>query len=115
MLRLFLILGLLLTPLGFAEDSAPAQSTVEQQRAELLEQIEDLQRRIPKDLRTDLAIISMKLATGYCSPYRVREFEDALSALPKGKQGRFAKELTKVQSNPLWPSLEQIEGEESTP
>ena len=115
MIRAVLCFCLLLLPVYVAGDEAAEATRIEQQRDELQERIEKLQRRIPKDLQTDLAIISMKLATGYCSPYRVQEFEDELAALPKGKQRRFAKELTELQSHPLWPSLEDIEEGKETP
>ena len=113
MTRLFFLLLVLTLPSVSAADagtSAPAPA--EEQRAELLERIEDLQRRVPKDLRTDLMIISMKLSTGYCSPYRVQEFEDALDALPESKQRRFSKELAAVQSHPMWPSVEEAEAQQ---
>ena len=115
MIRAVLCFSLLLLPVSVAAEETAEQIPIEQQREELQDRIEKLQRRIPKDLQTHLAIISMKLATGYCSPYRVQEFEDELTALPKGKQRRFAKELAAVQSHPLWPSLEDIEEAKETP
>jgi hypothetical protein len=115
MIRLVLGFCLLATAVYSAEDAAKEAVPIEEQREQLQEKIEKLQRRVPKDLQTDLAIISMKIATGYCSPYRVQEFEEALAALPKGKQRRFEKELADVQAHPLWPSLDDIEAEANTP
>lgn len=85
-----------------------AGQTREDQKAELLEHIEDLQRDIPKSLRTELMIISMKLATGYCSPYRVQRFEENLAKLDAGEKRKFAEELETVRAHPLWPSMDDL-------
>jgi hypothetical protein len=88
----------------------PAQQplTPEQQREDLLERIEELQRRLPKELRRTLSMIAMKFATGHCSPYRVLAFEKQLEALDEGKQRKFAKEWEHLQLHPLWPSEEEV-------
>ncbi|MGH9628956.1 MAG: hypothetical protein ACRD7E_11580 [Bryobacteraceae bacterium] len=105
-----------------AEEKAPAEKaptedtqteetpkdTREQQKDELLDRIAKLQDKVPDELQTSLALISMKLATGYCSPYRVDRFEKRLAGLDHGEREKFAEEWKLVKEHPLWPSIEDL-------
>jgi hypothetical protein len=90
-----------------ADDPAPAETAADG-KAELLERIEKLQEEIPDELRTKLAIIAMKLATGYCSPWRVDAFEKALATVDADRREKFAEEWQLVKQHPLWPSLDDL-------
>jgi hypothetical protein len=50
----------------------------------------------------------MRIASGYCSPYPVREFEDALAALDPSAAKAFAAEWKRVKEHRLWPSTAEI-------
>lgn len=83
-------------------------------RKELLQRIDELQRKIPKELERKLLIISMKLQTGWCSPIYAKEFEDEVNKLSPGERRRFEKEWKLVRENPEWPTVASGE-EPATP
>lgn len=101
-------LAAVLSGAGGAAAAEQRTATLEQQREDLLERIEDLQRRLPKDMRRSLALIAMKFATGFCSPYRVLAFEQQLEAVDERKQRKFAKEWEHLQEHPLWITPDEL-------
>lgn len=73
-------------------------------RKELLQRMDDLQRKLPKELQRKLLIISMKLSTGWCSPHYAKEFEDDVNKLSPGQRRRFEKQWKLVREHPEWPT-----------
>lgn len=80
-------------------------------RKELLRLIDELELKLPRDLARKLIAISMKLATGYCSPYPVKEFEDPIQALPTSEVRKFEKEWKSVREHEHWPRMPQPAGQ----
>jgi hypothetical protein len=74
-------------------------------RQELLRLIDQLEVKLPRDLARKLIVISMKLATGYCSPYAAKEFEEAIEAIPDRDQKTFEKEWKMVREHKHWPRM----------
>lgn len=74
-------------------------------RKELLQFIAQLQRRLPGELERKLIIISMKIATGWCSPHYAKEFEDEVNKLSPGQRRRFEKEWKLVREHKAWPTV----------
>jgi|GEM_PF-1132413 len=91
---------------GAAPETKPIETVeLSAERKDLLKRIDDLQRKIPKELERKLLIISMKLQTGWCSPVYAREFEDEVNKLPPGERRRFEKEWKLVRGHPEWPTV----------
>jgi hypothetical protein len=67
--------------------------------------IGQLQIKLPRDLARKLIVISMKLATGYCSPYAARELEEAIDAVPDRERKAFEKEWKMVREHKHWPRM----------
>jgi hypothetical protein len=80
-------------------------------RKELLSLIGQLEVKLPRDLARKLIVISMKLATGYCSPYPVKELEEAIEALPGREQKLFEKEWKMVREHKHWPCMPRRQDE----
>lgn len=74
-------------------------------RKELLQRIAQLQRRLPGELERKLIIISMKIATGWCSPHYAKEFEDEVNKLSPGQRRRFENEWKLVREHEAWPTV----------
>ncbi len=77
----------------------------EASRKELLARIDALEQKLPKELSRKLIVISMKISTGWCSPYLTKEFEDELNKLPRGERRRFEKQWKLVREHEAWPTL----------
>lgn len=87
-------------------DPAPKTDDDSQaRRKELLKLIDQLEVKLPRDLARKLIVISMKLATGYCSPYAAQELEEAIEALPESTRKIFEKEWQTVRQHAHWPRM----------
>lgn len=75
------------------------------ERRELLRLIDRLAAKLPQELARKLIVVSMKLATGYCSPYAARELEDAIAEVPDGARKSFEAEWKVVREHPHWPRM----------
>jgi hypothetical protein len=74
-------------------------------KKELFERIKALQEKLPLELKRKLIVISMKLATGWCSPYQAQEFEAEIDKLPAEERKEFEKEWKRVREHEAWPHL----------
>lgn len=74
-------------------------------KKELLKRMERLEAKLPPELARKLIVLSMKTATGWCSPYAAREFEDEIEKLPAGVRKKFEKEWKLVREHEAWPRL----------
>jgi hypothetical protein len=104
------ILGLSDTAVGDQPSAAIQQGAspeveVSASKKELLQHMKKLEARLPSELRRKLIVISMKLATGWCSPYPAREFEDEIDKLPAQERKTFEKEWELVREHEAWPRL----------
>lgn len=104
------ILGLSDTAVGDQHSAAIQQGAspeveVSASKKELLQHMKKLEERLPSELRRKLIVISMKLATGWCSPYAAREFEDEIDKLPAQERKTFEKEWKLVREHEAWPRL----------
>jgi hypothetical protein len=84
-------------------------------RKELLRLIDELEAKLPRDLARKLIVISMKLSTGYCSPYATRDFEEAVDSLPTAETRGFASEWKKVREHKQWPRMPKPQQSDTTP
>jgi hypothetical protein len=75
----------------------------EESKKELLKRMEALEENLPNGLARKLISISMKVATGWCSPYLAREFEAEIQKLPERERRRFDKEWKLVREHDAWP------------
>jgi hypothetical protein len=93
---------------GAPQPQAPATKTdddFQARRKELLKLIDQLEVKLPRDLARKLIVISMQLATGYCSPYAAQELEEAIEALPESTRKIFEKEWQTVRQHAHWPRM----------
>lgn len=89
-----------------AKDQEPAKAAdVETSKKDLLKKMSALEAKLPKELARQLIIISMKIATGWCSPYPVKEFETELGKLPEQERKDFEKEWKAVREHEAWPTV----------
>jgi hypothetical protein len=88
-------------PSSAANDSDPGSPA----RKELLRLIGQFQVKLPRDLARKLIVISMKLATGYCSLYAAKELEEAIDAVPDRERKAFEKEWKMVREHKHWPRM----------
>jgi hypothetical protein len=93
-------------PLSSKADDSDAGSPA---RKELLKLIDQLEVKLPRDLARKLIVISMKLATGYCSPYDAKEFEEAIESIPDRDRKVFGKEWKLVREHRHWPRIPRSE------
>jgi hypothetical protein len=82
-------------------------------KKELFQRMKTLEEKLPLELRRKLIIISMKLATGWCSPYQAREFEIEIDKLPAEERKKFEKEWERVREHEAWPRLPAGKEEDS--
>jgi hypothetical protein len=98
-----------LQPLTLMPNRAQAQANEAQDTAagkkELLGLIDKLKSKVPSELARKLSIISMKLSTGYCSPFLTKEFEEEINKLPEKEQQKFEKEWKRVREHNQWPRM----------
>jgi len=93
-------------PASPAEDVQPAKpSDPEASKKDLLKRMEALEAKLPRELARKLIIISMKLTTGWCSPYETNEFETQVDKLPEQERKPFEKEWKVVREHEAWPSV----------
>ena len=85
-----------------------AAEALKRQKKELLRRMEELESKLPPELARKLMILSMRIASGYCSPYPVRDFEDDLAAVDPSVAKSFEAEWKRVKEHPLWPSTAEI-------
>lgn len=88
--------------LSVKEDSLHPRSP---ERKELLRLMDQLAAKLPPELARKLIVISMKLATGYCSPYAARELEEAIAEVPDSARKSFEGEWKLVREHPHWPRM----------
>jgi hypothetical protein len=74
-------------------------------RRNLLKHTKTLELKLPGELSRQLIIISMKIATGWCSPYLAKEFEAEVSKLPDQQRKGFEKEWKAVREHEAWPTV----------
>jgi hypothetical protein len=74
-------------------------------KKELLKRIDALEGKLPPELARKLIVLSMKIATGWCSPFQAKEFEAEVDKLPNRERKRFEKEWKLVREHPAWPSV----------
>jgi hypothetical protein len=67
--------------------------------------MDKLEVKLPPELKRKLIIISMKLATGWCSPYLAVEFEEEIEKLSAGKRKQFEPEWKEVREHQSWPRM----------
>ena len=104
------ILGLSHTAVGDQLSDAVQRGSspeveVSASKKELLQRMKELEAKLPSELRRKLIIISMKLATGWCSPCPAREFEDKIDKLSAQERKKFEKEWKLVREHEAWPYL----------
>lgn len=93
-----------------AADTGPRSSA----RKELLRLIDQLEPKLPRDVARKLIVVSIKLATGYCSPYAAREVEEAIEALPESTRKGFEPQWKAVRTHKCWPRMPGA-GQEALP
>ena len=84
-------------------------------REELLRLIDELEVKLPRELARKLIVISMKLSTGYCSPYAAREFEEAVESLSVREIRAFEAEWKKVRDHEHWPRMPKPQPDKPRP
>lgn len=91
------------------ESKSAADDTEEipQNKQELLRLIAALRPKLPPELSRRLAVIAMKIATGWCDPHLTAEFEQDLNARPGGERRRFEAEWKRVRAHEAWPRLKE--------
>jgi hypothetical protein len=72
-------------------------------KKELLKRLERLQAKLPPELARKLIVLSMKIATGWCSPSEAQELAGEIDKLPPGERKKFEKEWGLVQEHEAWP------------
>jgi hypothetical protein len=88
------------------EDVQQAKLTdLEASKKELLKRMDVLEAKLPQELARRLIILSMKIATGWCSPYLAKEFEAEVDKLPDQERKRFEKEWKAVREHDAWPCV----------
>jgi hypothetical protein len=103
--------GLSLAPAVAQDKKADSNVTadeVKKQKRELLRRMEELEAKLPSGLARKVMILSMRIASGYCSPYAVRDFEDELAAVDPAAAKLFEAEWKRVKEHPLWPSTAEL-------
>jgi len=105
-----LILPCAAMPVSPAQDAqqgaeADQPSEEEASRKDLLKQLDALEGKLPQELARKLVVISMKIATGWCSPHLAQEFEAEVDKLPERQRRRFEKEWKAVREHPAWPTV----------
>jgi hypothetical protein len=89
-----------------AKDQEPAKAAdVETSKKDLLRKMNALEAKLPRELARQLVIISIKIATGWCSPYLAKEFETELGKLPEQERKDFEKEWKAVREHEAWPTV----------
>jgi hypothetical protein len=86
-----------------SSQSEPAAVDEAADKEELIALIHKLQGELPDELERKLIVISLKLATGWCSPHLAVEFEKDLNKLPAKDRDDFEREWKLVREHPLWP------------
>jgi hypothetical protein len=74
-------------------------------KADLLQRIEALEAKLPPELARQLIIISMKIATGWCSPHLAEAFETEVGKLPERERKGFEAEWKAVREHDFWPTV----------
>jgi len=93
-------------PACAAEDVQPAKpSDLEASKKDLLKLMDVLEVKLPRELARKLIVISMKIATGWCSPHLTKEFETEVDKLPEQERKRFEKEWKPVREHDAWPCV----------
>lgn len=87
--------------------SAGQTEEIPESKRELLRLINNLKPKLPPELSRRLAVISMKIATRWCSPYLAADFERDVNARPAGERQRFEKEWKLVRAHEAWPCLKE--------
>jgi hypothetical protein len=72
-------------------------------KKDLLKRMERLEAMLPPELARKLIVLSMKIATGWCSPSEAREFAGEIDKLPAGERKKFEEEWKLVQDHEAWP------------
>jgi hypothetical protein len=89
-----------------AKDPEPAKTVDDgASKKDLLKQMKALEAKLPRELARQLIIISMKIATGWCSPYLAKEFETEVGKLPEQERKSFEKEWKSVREHDAWPTV----------
>jgi hypothetical protein len=92
-------------PASTAKDPEPTKAADDQaSKKDLLKQMKALEAKLPRELARQL-IVSMKIATGWCSPYLAKEFETEVSNLPDQERKGFEKEWKAVREHEAWPTV----------
>jgi hypothetical protein len=99
--RVFVLLLLALAGIAWAQEDERAAP--DDSKKELLRRIEALEPKLPNELARKLVTISMKIATGWCSPYLAKEFEAEVDKIRPGERRRFEKEWKLVREHEAWP------------
>ncbi len=90
-----------------SKSAADATEEIPETKKELLRLIAALRPKLPPELSRRLAVISMKIATGWCDPHLTAEFEQDLNARPDNERRRFEAEWKRVRAHEAWPRLKE--------
>ncbi len=89
-----------------AKDPEPAKTAADEaSKKDLLKRMEALEAKLPRELARKLIIISMKIATGWCSPYPAKEFETEIGKLSEQERKGFEDEWKAVREHEAWPTV----------
>jgi hypothetical protein len=96
-------------PSGTSQDPLrdPPASDEAASKRQLFRLMDELEPKLPPELKRKLIIISMKLATGWCSPYLAVEFEDEIGKLSADTRRGFETEWKAVREHKSWPRMPQ--------
>lgn len=93
-------------PASPAQDAQADQPSEEEaSRKDLLKRLDALEGKLPQELARKLIVISMKIATGWCSPHLAEEFEAEIDRLSERQRRRFEKEWKAVREHAAWPTV----------
>ena len=90
------------TSLSFRDPDADTEIA---SKRELLAIMDKLEPKLPAELRRKLIVISMKLATGWCSPYLTVELEQEIEKLTVEEKKGLEPEWSEVKKHKAWPRM----------
>ena len=77
-------------------------------KKQLFALMDKLELKLPSELKRKLIIISMKLATGWCSPYLAVEFEEEIGKLSAAERQQLEPEWREVRDHKVWPRMPRL-------
>ncbi len=87
------------------QDAEQPDAADSEAKKDLLKRMDTLETKLPPDLARKLIVISMKIATGWCSPHLTKEFAADIDKLTDEERKPFEKEWKAVREHRAWPCV----------